>query len=178
MRSDINQRGRQEVDEKVTENEFLNTALGIVLLIVGFTLWYYNRKPKPRYEYYRGLCKSIHYFNEKATEIEQMIQMIYDIENTPKCERKNLTIAIPDTLTREVNAGKFQIKRMRDSDIFIKIIDKQCVEACNLLTEQLDEAIKNGVIFTCDTEECFDDLGEEETGTISVSDYQLGDYEI
>lgn len=162
----------------MTENEFLNTALGMSLLIIGFVWWYYSRKPKPRYEYYRGLCKSLHYFNEKATEIEQMIQMIYDIENTPRRERKNLTIAIPDTLTREVNAGKFSIKRARDSDIFIKIIDKQCAEACTLLTEQLDDAIRNGVIFSCDTINDENDMEVGESESIEVFDHQQGEYTI
>lgn len=162
----------------MTDTQLGMTLMAIVILFTLAELWHLRNKFKPRYEYYRGLCKSLHYFNEKATEIEQMIQMIYDIENTPRRERKNLTIAIPDTLTREVNSGKFSIKRVRDSDIFIKIIDKQCAEACTLLTEQLDDAIRNGVIFSCDTINDENDMEAGESESIEVFDHQQGEYTI
>lgn len=162
-----------------SENEFGYTMVGLTLLIGAYLWWYFGRKKPHRLEYFRRLCISLHYINDVATNIEQMISMIQDIENTPRKYRKPLTIAIPDTLSHKINTGNFTVRNVRDADIFVKLIDSQCCELCDSLLDMLQEAISTGTITADDIDYDIPDIAEgEELGSISVSDHQLGEFEI
>lgn len=128
-------------------NQALLTLVSVVVIIASTYLWIMNhKKSKPRYEYFRRLCRSLHYLNDKAIMIEQMILMIEDIENTPKETGKCLTIAVPETLTKELNVGKFTIRNAKDSEIFRKVIDDECADLCTSLLLEIDEAVSTGTI--------------------------------
>lgn len=163
----------------MTDTELAYTLSAIVVLFTLVELWHLrNRKPKHRLEYFRNLCASLHYINDVAVNIEQMILMIEDIENTPRRFRKPISITVPDSLTNQINTGKFTIRNVKDSEIFIKVIDSECCELCTRLLEMIEEALRTGTIQAYDTSTEIPELEAGEESEIDVYDHMEGKYTI